>query len=140
MTSHAINVSGLTASTTYYYIVKSVDASGNLATSTEKTFTTLTPADVTPPVISAIHSETTSTTATITWTTNEPSNSYLLYSLEDLSTATTTLTANSSTLVTSHSLGVTGLTASTTYHFKVSSTDASNNSATSTQQTFITAL
>jgi len=41
VSNHAITLSDLTASTTYYYLVTSADKSGNLATSTEKSFTTL---------------------------------------------------------------------------------------------------
>jgi len=40
-TAHIIPVTGLTASTTYYYVVGSTDGSGNSATSTEDSFTTL---------------------------------------------------------------------------------------------------
>lgn len=38
---HNIKLSGLTTSTTYYYLVSSADKSGNVATSTEKSFITL---------------------------------------------------------------------------------------------------
>ncbi|MDX1535852.1 MAG: LamG-like jellyroll fold domain-containing protein, partial [Candidatus Spechtbacterales bacterium] len=41
-TSHTINLSNLTENTTYYYTVKSKDAAGNLAVSSQKTFTTST--------------------------------------------------------------------------------------------------
>jgi len=40
VTEHSVSLTGLTASTTYYYIVESADASGNTATSSEDTFTT----------------------------------------------------------------------------------------------------
>ena len=138
VSSHSLTITGLNASTTYYYIVKSADGSGNLATSTEKTFTTLSPADVNPPIISNILAQTTTTTATITWTTNEPADSLVKYSLQDLDTATTTSSLNSSLLVTSHSLLISGLTASTTYHYLVRSADASANVTTSIQQIFST--
>lgn len=39
--SHDLTISSLTASTTYYYLVTSADAAGNTATSTEKSFITL---------------------------------------------------------------------------------------------------
>jgi len=39
--SHDMQISDLTASTTYYYIVESADAAGNMATSSEHFFTTL---------------------------------------------------------------------------------------------------
>jgi len=37
---HSVTLGGLTASTTYYYVAESADASGNQATSTEQSFTT----------------------------------------------------------------------------------------------------
>jgi hypothetical protein len=40
VTNHSVTLNGLTGSTTYHYAVKSRDAAGNLATSTDKTFTT----------------------------------------------------------------------------------------------------
>ncbi len=40
VTSHSIPLTGLTPETTYYYIVKSTDSSGNLAQSEEHSFTT----------------------------------------------------------------------------------------------------
>ena len=40
LTAHNFQLSGLTAGTTYYYVVKSADAAGNLATSTQSSFTT----------------------------------------------------------------------------------------------------
>lgn len=53
-TAHSIPLTGLTASTTYHYLVKSKDAAGNLATSTDYTFMTLAPATTTPPVIGEV--------------------------------------------------------------------------------------
>jgi peptidoglycan hydrolase-like protein with peptidoglycan-binding domain len=41
MTAHAVPLLNLTASTTYYYKVSSLDGAGNLATSTEQSFVTL---------------------------------------------------------------------------------------------------
>lgn len=41
VTSHEIELINLTASTTYYFVIESVDADDNTATSTEQTFTTL---------------------------------------------------------------------------------------------------
>ena len=43
VTSHSVNLSGLGNSTVHYYIVVSKDGSGNAATSSEQSFTTLTP-------------------------------------------------------------------------------------------------
>ncbi len=135
VTNHSIGLSGLSASTLYHYRVKSTDAAGNTATSGDFTFTTSAPADVTPPVISnVVAGSITTSGATITWTTNEASNSVVNYGL------TTSYGSNSSnaSMVTNHSIALSGLTANTLYHYRVNSTDASNNTATSTDFTFTT--
>ncbi|TSC71929.1 MAG: fibronectin, type III domain-containing protein, partial [Parcubacteria group bacterium Gr01-1014_38] len=92
--------------------------------------------DTTPPVISTVAAGSmTNTTATITWTTNEPSDSQVEYG--------TTITYGSSTtlnpaLVTSHSQVVSGLTANTFYHYRVKSRDAAGNLGVSADFTFTT--
>lgn len=91
--------------------------------------------DVTPPVISAVTSSSiTSSSAVITWTTNESSNSVVEYGL----TTSYGSTVTNATMVTSHSVSLTSLTASTLYHYRVKSTDAAGNTATSTDYTFTT--
>ena len=87
-----------------------------------------------PPVISSIASSTDFQSATITWTTDTNSTSQVNYGL-NTSYASSSL---NSALVNSHSVILTGLTASTTYHFQVESTDATGHIATSTDQTFTT--
>ena len=84
--------------------------------------------DTTAPAISAVTATATGTSATVTWTTDEPSDSRV-----DYGTAPGSLTANVSdaSLVTSHSATLTGLTPGTTYHFRVRSADASGNARTS---------
>lgn len=92
--------------------------------------------DATGPVISA---ETVAnpdiTTATVTWTTNEAATSKVDYGLTSSYGSTTTLDA---TLVTSHSVGLSGLTGGTTYHYRVRSKDAQNNETVGTDHTFVT--
>jgi len=130
VTSHSIGLSGLTAATTYHFAVVSTDGSGNTSTSTDQTFTT-----ATEPMISSISSGTPgSATSTITWTTDENANSEVVYG----TTTSYGLASSSASLVTSHSIGLSGLTAATTYHFAVVSTDGSGNTSTSTDQTFTT--
>ncbi len=51
--SHNITLSGLSANTKYYYIVKSKDGVGNPSTSSENSFTTLTASDTTLPIVTA---------------------------------------------------------------------------------------
>jgi hypothetical protein len=90
--------------------------------------------NTTPPVISAVASTTAASTATITWTTNEAATSEVVYG----STSAYGSATSSLSLVTSHSIGVTGLTSATTYHFAVVSVDAQGNTATSSDHTFTT--
>lgn len=63
------------------------------------------------------------TSFTVTWTTDEPSDSRLEYGL----TGSYGSAAYAATPVTAHSLTVTGLTAATEYHFRAGSTDACGN-------------
>ena len=88
------------------------------------------------PVISSISSGSpTTTSATITWTTNEAASSEVVYGTTSAYGSAT----SSASLITSHSIGVIGLTASSTYHYAVVSTDSLGNTATSSDQTFTTA-
>lgn len=135
VTSHAQALSGLTANTLYHYRVKSKDAVGNLATSGDYTFTTA--PDTTAPVISTVAAGSiTQSGATISWTTNEPADSQVDYGTTTSYGSSTTLNTS---LVTSHSQAVSGLTANTLYHYRVKSKDAGNNLATSADYTFTTA-
>jgi Concanavalin A-like lectin/glucanases superfamily/Purple acid Phosphatase, N-terminal domain len=136
VTSHTCNLSGLTPATLYHYRVKSTDISANPATSADFTFTTSSTPDTTPPIISAISATSiTDTGATITWTTNEASDSQVEYGLTTSYGSSTTL---DTTMVTSHSVPISGLTASTLYHYRVKSKDAAGNPQTGTDNTFTT--
>lgn len=133
---HEVKLSNLASNTTYHYKVISTDSSGNKAETQDKTFTTLV-LDATSPVISDIQtSNITQTSATITWTTNEPADSKVSYSLTSPITSPTILTDPSN--VTSHTINLTNLASNTTYYYTVASADASNNPAVSTEQSFTT--
>ncbi len=85
--------------------------------------------DSTPPVISSVSATPGSGgTATVTWTTDEPATSRV-----DYGTASGSLGSNvsDSALVTAHTINLTGLATNTTYYYRVTSTDAASNSATS---------
>ena len=134
VTSHSASLSGLQAATLYHYRVKSRDAAGNLATSADFTFTTA--ADTTAPTISGVGaSSITVSGATISWSTNEASDSQVDYGT---TTGYGSSTALVSTLVSSHSASLSGLQAATLYHYRVKSRDAAGNLATSADFTFTT--
>ena len=95
---------------------------------------TINDTDTTPPVLSNIQVVVTDTTTTITWDTDELSNSTVNYGL----VSNFNLTESVTTLVSSHTITLTGLTADTQYHFEVLSSDASGNSNVSTGLTFTT--
>jgi hypothetical protein len=136
VTLHTQVLSGLADTTLYHYRVKSKDAAANLSVSTDFTFMTSTPLDITPPIITGVLSSgVTLSGAVIYWTTNEPADTQIDY-------GTTALYGNSTTLngsmVTSHAQALAGLSANTTYHYRVKSRDAASNLATSTDYTFTT--
>ncbi len=114
------------------------DAAGNAGLSAAVTITVANPvADTTPPVISAVSATgAQSSAATIGWTTNEPATSQVEYGA---TTAYGSLTAVDGTLVTGHSLTLSGLAADTTYHYRVISRDAAGNVATSDDFSLATA-
>ncbi len=138
VTSHRVTLQSLALGRLYHYRVRSRDAAGNSAVSNDATFTTSSTADTTPPVISAVAaSSVTATGATISWTTNEPSDSQVSYGP---TTAYGSNTPLNITMVTSHSVALSGLTASTTYHYRVASRDAAGNLRTSGDLTLTTAV
>jgi len=136
-TGASFNNTGLTAGTTYRYRVRAADAAGNLSAYSNIVSATTTPSDTTPPTISSVAAGSiTSSGATITWTTNEASDTQVEY-------GTTTAYGNSTTLnttmVTSHSAALSGLSPSTLFNYRVKSRDAAGNLATSGNFTFTTA-
>ncbi len=93
--------------------------------------------DITPPVISGVSaSSVTDSSATVVWTTDERSDGQVAYGL---TVAYGSSSAIAPALVTSHSIALSGLNASTTYHFGVKSRDAWGNLAASSDFTFTTA-
>jgi len=137
VTSHSQGISGLELSTKYFIKVKSRDASGNLRDAEDFDFTTTDAADTISPLISNISvSNITETSVTISWTTNESSDTQVEYGP---STSYGSLTSLDTTLATSHSQVISSLSASTIYHYRAISKDASGNRAVSPNFTFTTA-
>lgn len=87
------------------------------------------------PVISSISSSPSTNSVVITWNTDQASDSQVYYGTTSLYGSSTVL---DSSLVTSHSVTISGLDPSTTYHFQVRSTTAFSMLGTSSDQTFTT--
>lgn len=95
--------------------------------------------DTTVPVISAVASAgVTSSEATINWTTNEVGDSQVQYRIKG-TTAWLAATPDPS-LVTSHSVKLTGLNAGTVYEYQVKSKDQAGNLATQATISSLTTL
>ena len=136
---HTVVLTGLSASTLYHFRVNSKDASNNLSTSGDMTFTTLSPVDATAPIISgAAVSSVATTTATISWSTSEAATGKVYYGTVNPLVLGSATNVENVSLAVGHSFGLTGLTASTTYYYVLESKDALNNTATSTQGSFVT--
>ncbi len=104
-----------------------------IATSTP---TTTTP-DVTAPIIGVpVVNGVGTTSATVIWSTNESASGVVAFGT---STNYGMTASQGSPFSTSHSIVLTGLSASTTYHLQVTSADHKGNTATSSNITFTTA-
>jgi hypothetical protein len=91
-------------------------------------------ADTTGPTITSVSSSSvTNSGATISWSTDEASDTQVQYGMTTGYGSTTTLNPSR---VTSHSATLTGLAAGTTYHYRVLSRDAAGNLAVSGDFTF----
>lgn len=126
----AVELSGLSPSTTYHYRVRVFDAAGNTAVGQD--FTLTTPAANTSQsasgipasealAFSAIGASTmATTTATISWETNLPSNSLVEYG----SNYAFDHTASDGALVTAHAIALANLAPGTVYQYRVVSAAA----------------
>jgi peroxiredoxin len=89
-----------------------------------------------PPELSDITiSDITSSAVKVTWTTNESANSVVDYGTTDSYGST----ESDSTMTTSHTINLSGLSANTTYHINVKSTDSNGSTGESGDASFITA-
>ena len=125
--NHSTVLSGLTPDTLYHYRITSSDQVGNTVISPDNTFTTEVIVGAgagsgsvsASAVISGIETaEVTFNSVTIAWQTDLPSDSQVEYGDSSLFGQSTTL---SSTLSTSHSVTISGLSPNTNYYFRVKS-------------------
>jgi len=137
--SHEVMFGNLSPETTYYVFVIAEDGEGNSATSTEVSFATEALPDTTPPIISSLSATgLASTTATISFVTDEPATSNLWMSTSTPVDVSGGANQNIATATTTHAFFLSALNASTTYYYVVDATDESANTSTSTEETFTT--
>jgi len=131
-TAHAVGLAGLSIGTTYHYRAYSTSAAGLTAVTGDATFTTVPPPAITGVAATGI----TRTSATVSWMTDQPADSIVEYGTTSAYGRTTSLDP---TLMTGHGVAFSGLTASTTYHYRVSSRNGVGLANTSADFSFTTA-
>ncbi|MEN9913003.1 MAG: hypothetical protein RLY66_411 [Candidatus Parcubacteria bacterium] len=133
-TSRSQSLSGLTGGTLYNYRILSRDAAGNLTTSGNYTFTTVTPPDVTAPTIPTYMNviNVTQTSLTLSWaasTDNVAVTGYRVFRNGTPIRAVTNTSFNDS-----------GLTKGTSYTYTVDAYDAAGNHSAQTSGRTVTTL
>lgn len=141
VTNHSVTISGLSADTEYHFHVASTDSVGNARTSGDETFTTLAntvnnQVNSATPIVSDVTKATDSPSSiTISWVTNQPTDSQILYGFHSSYGLTSSI---NTALTTSHSVTLTGLSAGTTYHYKIKSKNTNGTYAVTTDEDFTT--
>ena len=131
---HEIWIEGLQSGTSYIYRVRSTDASGNSSRYKLGKFHTPQEDGEAPRITKGPKSTTKKTKAVIRWRTDEGSHSRVEYGTnEDYGQV-----VEDDDLVRKHRSLLTGLESSTLYHYRVQSTDASGNTVSSENHTFVT--
>jgi hypothetical protein len=113
--SHGVTLTGLDSGTSYYFVAISTGSGGATGYSTLSSLTTTGQTPLAPVISSVASSNLTTTAATITWTTDVPTNSMVNYG----TTTSYGFSALDSSLRKAHSVTLTGLTPGTRYVFQV---------------------
>jgi hypothetical protein len=125
--------SAITTAGNHVISARARDVAGNVSVVTYVNVNVIIPS---PPVISSIVvNGITANSATITWTTNVPSSSQVVY---DATSAYGLSSLTDPALATSHSVTLMGLSPATLYHYQVLSADT-NGTRNSGDNTFVTA-
>ncbi len=149
-TYHAVTLTGLTASTTYYLTAHSKSNIGVEGSSGESSFSTLSgsqqtyiyvsssggaPApDITPPTITNVTATSTAFNATVSFNTSKSAIGFVEYG----SGTNFGYAAADGTFLTSHAITLSGLLMGTNYSYYVKAIDNAGNTATSSTGTFMT--
>lgn len=135
-TEHVVTLTNLSPSTTYYYRIASKDQSNNgPVQSAVLTFVTQETPDIQAPTISDVSVAAADSSVSITWQTDELSDSAVQFG-----TVSGSLGYNigNATDITTHNVTLTNLLPSTQYFFVVESTDRSANATQISESSFTT--
>ena len=127
VTGTTYNNTGLTASTTYYYVVSAVNTAGESPNSAQASATT--PANPPPPAPTGLTATAGNAQVTLSWTASTGATSYNIKRATVSGGPYTTIATN----VTSLSYTNTGLVNGTVYYYVVSAVNANGESANSAQ-------
>lgn len=132
VTANSFTDSNLTNGITYFYVVTAADTSGNESSRSAEAIGT--PVDNKATAITGLTATPSSTSAVVSWTTDEPADSIVEYG----TTSSLGLVTSNASMVTGHSINLSGLSPSTGYFYQVKSKDTASNLATSVMQSFTT--
>lgn len=138
--NQSFNLTGLQPNTVHCFVIQTADASGNVISSPQLTFTTGSTVTAGTQNISGINvTNLSGTGATIGFNTNTNTTGRIFFATScPINISTASSISGSSSAAANQSINLTGLQPNTTYCFVVQTTDASGNVVTSTQQTFTT--
>ncbi|MBN1691539.1 MAG: redoxin domain-containing protein [Dehalococcoidia bacterium] len=123
-----VTLSGLEPSTTYHFAVVVTDGKGKeLHSSNDHLFETVQRVNTIPPVVIGFKVLPTDGSAIISWSTDTPSSSQVLYGPD---TSCSSTTVEDTMMVTEHIVRIIGLEANTSYYYRIRSVDADGNVAT----------
>lgn len=136
--AHSVTLDGLAGGAQYYFRVRSADAAGNSSVDNNDGdfYTFVTAADGGAPTISNPDDIISMNAFRVVWSTNELADSQLEYGPDAGYGETTVL---DETLVMSHSVAVSSLSAATAYHYRILTRDASGNLTTGPDRVVTTA-
>ncbi len=143
--THTLHLTGLNPGTLHYYKLTCQDNLENTVQSDEYSFTTSSQVegDIEAPTISNIKvSAITGESVTVSWETNEKSDSLVQYGITkgtyENAGADYLVNSDVYNYVTNHEVIINNLTPGTRYYFVIISTDSSGNKSKSSEQTFTT--
>ncbi len=137
---HSGLLEGLTPGTSFHFRIVATDFHENIALSGDFEFATeddTTIVDLVGPIVSSLAViNIGETTASVSWSTNEPADGQIEYGLELPYTSATPLRDS---LVTSHTIPLAGLSAGNLYHFRILTRDDAGNLTRTSDFQFTTA-